>query len=261
MKYYDLNKYVARERGKSRDVDGAYGAQCWDQMSQYMQWLGVPKWQTYTNVGGWSPHPGWACNVRHHAKAAGLGKWFRLRSGKVKPKPGWIVFWDKGDAAYPKSHVATVLADLGGGRLRCLTQNPGPTDVRVLPKSKVLGYLQPRATIKYNGKYYRSGTVKPAPKPKPTPKRRENNQMMIIRCKDALGPKKRAWAVVGPGYWYVTTSRKEIVNYKAQWGITVDTITVKKSTWNNQRAAAMASMTPEGVKAMTARENKLSGGK
>lgn len=78
-------------------------------------------------------------------------------------------------------------------------------------------------------------------KPKPEKKKRKS-KMYIIRCVDALGPKKRAWAVVGPGFWYVSSVKKEIINLKKQLGIEVDTITVLKSTWDKHKKSAEAGM-------------------
>lgn len=34
--------FVNTYNGTSHDVDGAYGAQCWDGYAFYMQWLGYP---------------------------------------------------------------------------------------------------------------------------------------------------------------------------------------------------------------------------
>jgi len=144
----DLAAYVQRVRGDYIDVDGVFGAQCWDQWSHYAMWLGVPAWPTYTNAGGTWPHQGYACNVYHNARAAGLTKWFEILPAGVTPRPGDVAFWEYGSAWYPWSHVATVLAVTHGGRmLRCLTQNPGAVQIADLITSGIIGYLRPRALI------------------------------------------------------------------------------------------------------------------
>lgn len=74
----------------------------------------------------------------------------------------------------------------------------------------------------------------------------KENEMYIIRCEEAWGPKSgtknRAWAIVGPGFWYETAIKKEVVNFKSQWGNRVNTITVKKSTWDQHKKSAQAGM-------------------
>lgn len=142
-----LAQYVARVRWQWIDVDRAFGAQCWDQWSHYAtSFLGVPSWPTYTNAGGSSPHSGWACNVHHNARAAGLEKWFEILPASAIPRAGDVAFWELGSAWFPLSHVATVLEVLKGGRmLRCLTQNPGAVQITDLIINGVIGYLRPRA--------------------------------------------------------------------------------------------------------------------
>ncbi len=144
----DLEGYVGWVRGLFIDVDKVFGAQCWDQWSHYAQWLGVPAWPTYSNAGGSSPHGGWACNVYHNARAAGLEQWFEILPASAIPRPGDVAFWEFGSAWYPGSHVATVLAVTHGGRmLRCLTQNPGAVQIADLIVDGLIGYLRPCALI------------------------------------------------------------------------------------------------------------------
>lgn len=142
----DLAAYVASVRGKHIDVDGVFGAQCWDQWSHYAQWLGVPAGPTYTNAGGSSPHPGWACNVYHNAARSGLTQWFEILPASATPHAGDVVFMELGSAFYPNSHVATALdSPSKNGMLRCLTQNPGAVQIADLIMRGILGYLRPRA--------------------------------------------------------------------------------------------------------------------
>ncbi|WP_449281262.1 CHAP domain-containing protein [Leucobacter sp.] len=143
----DLATYVERVRYQWIDVDRVFGAQCWDQWSHYATtFLGVSSWPTYTNAGGTWPHQGYACNVYHNARAAGLERWFEILPANATPRAGDVAFWEYGSAWYPWSHVATVLAVTHGGRmLRCLTQNPGAVQVADLITSGIIGYLRPRA--------------------------------------------------------------------------------------------------------------------
>lgn len=143
----DLASYVARVRSQYIDVDGVFGAQCWDQWSHYASaFLGVPSWPTYTNAGGTHPHAGYACNVHHNAARSGLAQWFEILPATASPRPGDVAFWEFGSTWYPLSHVATVLDVTHGGRmLRCLTQNPGAVQIADLTTSGLIGYLRPRA--------------------------------------------------------------------------------------------------------------------
>lgn len=141
----DLDRYVQSVKGEYIDVDNVFGAQCWDQWSHYAtQFLGVPSWQTYTNAGGLQPHNGWACNVYHNARAAGLEQWFEILPATATPRPGDAAFWEFGTVWYPGSHVATVLQVMPNGLLRCLTQNPGRVQIADLINRGLLGYLRPR---------------------------------------------------------------------------------------------------------------------
>ena len=142
-----LAAYVAGIRGWLIDVDGVFGAQCWDQWSHYAtNFLGVPSWPTYTNAGGTHPHQGYACNVHHNARAAGLEQWFEILPADATPRAGDVAFWEYGSSWYPWSHVATVLEVTHGGRmLRCLTQNPGAVQIADLIIDGIIGYLRPRA--------------------------------------------------------------------------------------------------------------------
>lgn len=143
----DLGAYLAWVRGKYIDVDGVFGAQCWDQFSHFAtNFLGIPSWPTYTNAGGTHPHGGYACNVYHNARAAGLEQWFEILPADATPRAGDVAFWEYGSAWYPWSHVANVLEVVAGGRmLRCLTQNPGAVQVADLITNGIIGYLRPRA--------------------------------------------------------------------------------------------------------------------
>lgn len=141
---HSLAAYVADARGRYIDVDGVYGAQCWDQWSHYAQWLGVPAINTYTWYGGAQPHTGWACNVYHNAARAGLGQWFEILPASATPRAGDVAFWELGSAWFPLSHVATVLSVPRPGMLRCLTQNPGAVQIADLVTRGIIGYLRPK---------------------------------------------------------------------------------------------------------------------
>lgn len=192
----DLGAYVAWVRGELIDVDGVFGAQCWDQWSHYAtNFLGVPSWPTYTNAGGTYPHQGYACNVLHNAASAGLSEWFEILPADTSPRAGDVAFWEFGSTWYPLSHVATVLEVTHGGRmLRCLTQNPGAVQVADLIVDGVIGYLRPRALI--------VGVLDTSKSPKPgssggKPTIHGMESEMIVFYAHALGKGKPGWLVLG----------------------------------------------------------------
>lgn len=161
----NLDRYVASVTGRALNVDGAYGAQCWDLWSHYAQQLGVPYLQTLTRAGGSAPHPGWACNVWHNADdVAAIRDRFERLQAKGGARAGDVAFWERDADLYPGSHVAVVLEDRGD-RLLVLSQNPGPPVVMTLPKRTLLGYLRPRPGLLD----VKASTPAPAPSPTPAP--------------------------------------------------------------------------------------------
>ena len=142
----DLAAYIQRVRGQLIDVDGVFGAQCWDQWSHYAtNFLGVPSWPTYTNAGGTGPHAGWACNVWHHFNSSGLAQWFDMVPAGQPLRAGDVPIWESGTVWYPYSHIATLLEVRPNGMLRCLTQNPGAAQIADLIPRGMLGALRPKA--------------------------------------------------------------------------------------------------------------------
>lgn len=201
----NLDQYVARVRGTYIDVDLVFGAQCWDQWSHYAaNFLGVPSWPTYTNAGGTHPHAGYACNVHHNARAAGLSKWFEILGPGATPRAGDVAFWEFGSVWFPLSHVATVLGTSHGGRmLRCLTQNPGAVQVSDLAKGGLIGYLRPKALIA-------SGAVTP---PRTPPKKKSEKQEAfmskyigsVIGTDKKIPANKRSYVIYDPRSGFYTT--------------------------------------------------------
>ncbi|WGD37420.1 CHAP domain-containing protein [Lysinibacter sp. HNR] len=144
----NLDQFIARWNGKFCDVDGSYGAQCWDSWSRYaMDVVGVPYSRTNTRAGASLPHGGYACNVWHNAEAAGLTQWFVKLPANATPQRGDVVFWEYGTSPHTSSHVAIVLENRGD-YLYVLQQNaPGlrdPTNLSNARKSGLLGYLRPK---------------------------------------------------------------------------------------------------------------------
>lgn len=235
----DLAAYVQRVRGQYIDVDRVFGAQCWDQWSHYAMWLGVPSWPTYTNAGGTHPHGGYACNVYHNARAAGLDRWFEILPATATPRAGDVAFWEYGSVWYPWSHVATVLQVTKGGRmLRCLTQNPGYTQIADLITSGVIGYLRPKAlaVLAPNPNTSKTPTLTASQKTARTTVRRKRRRSTMLIYVHHVG--KDLWAIYEhgkPGTWWEFTGSQQQANQLAnQLG---SAMTLSASTWAERKRA------------------------
>lgn len=148
--------------GVAVDVDGAFGAQCWDSWADYaINVHGANAGATYTGAGGSGGHaPGYACMVYHNFWTSPLGQWFTPVDASQPAQRGDVAFWDYGSTYYPWSHVAVVVEDRGGS-LWCMTQNPGPNHYGDLTKAGLLGYLRPDNQSVFDDA--------PAPAPAPAP--------------------------------------------------------------------------------------------
>lgn len=137
----NFDEWLNSRNGTYVNIDGNYGAQCWDTWSDYaVNVIGVDYPKTGTQAGGGCPnHPGYACGIWKGFDRSGLNQWFTPVSS---PQRGDVAIWDWGSAVGPNSHVAVVVSDAGGS-VYCLTQNPGPNKLAYLSKSGILGYLRP----------------------------------------------------------------------------------------------------------------------
>lgn len=137
-----VDAFIAKYKGRAVDVDGAYGAQCWDLWSAYaQQCFGVPQNQTNTTSG----YADSVFTVKYGQSKALQNVFTKAWGTGYK---GDVAFWAKGSTHYPYSHVAIVIRDLGNGYLECLSQNPGAPKVINLTKQGLCGYLRPKSLHK-----------------------------------------------------------------------------------------------------------------
>lgn len=102
--------------GKAFDVDGWYGAQCWDGYAYYMQYLGLkPAWCTSS---------GYAQDIYTNMDSNGMKEQFDL---VYKMQPGDIVVFPVSSTT-PLSHVAIFDSDAGNGYGNFLGQNQRSSD-------------------------------------------------------------------------------------------------------------------------------------
>lgn len=78
----NFTDFVNSHNGRGYDVDGSFGAQCWDGYAAYCQWLGIP----YSNC----PYSGGARDLWEHRSDLGLLNHFTPVSS---PKNGDVGVW------------------------------------------------------------------------------------------------------------------------------------------------------------------------
>ena len=147
--------------GKAFDVDGAYGAQCWDGYAYYMQYLGYkPAWCTTT---------GYAQDIYTNMDSNGMKTQLDL---VYNLQPGDIVVFPR-NSATPLSHVAIFDSDAGNGYGNFLGENQTSPDAS--------GSAFSIAQYPYSATYYwgfrpkaysqqQQAQAKPQPEQKPTQK-------------------------------------------------------------------------------------------
>ena len=140
----NLQEWLDSRNGSYVNVDGSYGAQCWDSWSDYaVNVIGVDYWRTGTQAGGGDPnHPGYASGIWIGFDGSGLNQWFTPYGPDQPAQRGDVAIWAYGSPVGPQSHVAVVVADAGGS-VYCMTQNPTPNTYAYLSKAGLLGYLRP----------------------------------------------------------------------------------------------------------------------
>ena len=148
--------------GKAYDIDGAFGAQCWDGYAYYMQYLGLkPAWCTSS---------GYVQDIYTNMDSNGMKTQcdlvYNLQAGDI------VVF--PRNSVTPLSHVAIFDSDAGNGYGNFLGQNQTSPDAS--------GSAFSIAKLPYSATYYwafrpkfyvqqqQQEKPKPTPQPKPTQK-------------------------------------------------------------------------------------------
>lgn len=112
MSFY--TDFKSHALGRGYDIDGAYGAQCWDGFAQYCRELGVP----YANC----TVSGYAKDIWEQRHNNGMLKYF---DEVVDLEPGDIVVFREDPNWTPVSHIAMFDSDIDGVYGWFLGQNQG----------------------------------------------------------------------------------------------------------------------------------------
>lgn len=152
-----FSQWITEVQDQYIDMDGAYGAQCWDLHAHFADTFGLPRINT-GHAGRWV---GWAGNMYDaYPQTPEIEAAYELVPGTMPAEPGDTVIWDDSYWYYPKTHVAIVIKD--GPQLLCMSLNStpsradnpypgwttGPATIQHLPKGGLLGYLRPRMGVK-----------------------------------------------------------------------------------------------------------------
>ena len=132
----NIQEWINSVNGKTIDMDGAYGGQCWDLWSSYAHNVyGIPFADTNT-VDGYAASVYTARYGRSHA----LQNAFTKESANYTPVYGDVAFWKRSDM----NHVAIIIKDNGNGTLQTISQNPNRAGYVNIGKRGIIGYFHPR---------------------------------------------------------------------------------------------------------------------
>lgn len=137
-----VDAFVARYIHQYVDVDGAYGAQCWDLWERYARdVVGVSNISTQ-----YSPNPGYAIGIWDGYAVNGAAPYFDKISATATPQKGDVAIWKWGAYNHEWSHIAIVMEDQGSNVL-VFEQNGYPLrscELQPNIKTGLAGYLRPK---------------------------------------------------------------------------------------------------------------------
>lgn len=134
----NIQEWMNAVNGKTIDMDGAYGGQCWDLWSSYARNVyGIPAADTNT-VDGYAA----SVYTTRYDRSQALQNTFTRETGNYTPTYGDVAFWNGNGM----NHVAIVIKDNGNGTLNTISQNPNKAGYITLSKAGIIGYFHPRTT-------------------------------------------------------------------------------------------------------------------
>ena len=139
-----FTQWINQTHGRFWDMDGSYGAQCWDLWAKYsmdMYGMSIQDCITPTGYAG-------GLYTAYPVSARCEQVYERIPADGYSPVAGDVAIW--GYSAYtPYTHVAIVAGDhIQNGNIYVITQNPDASALKWFPTAGLLGYLHPRTTPK-----------------------------------------------------------------------------------------------------------------
>lgn len=140
-----LTQWIQQTQGRYWDMDGAYGAQCWDLWAKYsmdMYGMSVQDCITPTGYAG-----GLYTSYPVSARCEQVYK--RIPASGYSPVAGDVAIWGYGTYT-PYTHAAIVAGNEGvkNNSIYIITQNPDASALKWFPIDGLLGYLHPRTMPK-----------------------------------------------------------------------------------------------------------------
>lgn len=131
-------EFINERNGKAVDVDGAYGAQCWDLFAYFCKCAGYPILNCTST--------GYAKDIWNLRKSSGALNYFV--EAPIMQKGDWCIWGETSNTPY--SHIAMFVSDAGNGYGNFLGQNQNGSSVAnivKLPYTGTLGALRPKCYI------------------------------------------------------------------------------------------------------------------
>lgn len=135
-----FDDWIKQTQGRYWDMDGAYGAQCWDLWAKYcMDLYGASVSDCITPTGYAEG------NYTRFPTNAKMAQIFEKKPADYSPVKGDVAFWNF-SSQHTGSHVSIVMEDgVHDGRITVLSQNPNPAQRMSFDLTAFLGYLHPKA--------------------------------------------------------------------------------------------------------------------
>lgn len=130
-------QFINDRIGHEVDVDGAYGAQCWDLFAFFCKQADWPIFHCTTT--------GYVKDLWNNRNSSGILNYFKIVNA---PQKGDWTIWNN-CAACPLSHIAMFVSDNNNGTGKFLGQNQEGYGVTIknFPYAGVFGYLRPKCYV------------------------------------------------------------------------------------------------------------------
>lgn len=140
-----FTQWIDQTKNRFWDMDGAYGAQCWDLWAKYsmdMYGMSIQDCITPTGYAG-------GLYTSYPVSARCEQVYERIPASGYQPVAGDVAIWGYGTYT-PYTHVAIVAGNDGvkDGRIYVITQNPDTSALKWFTTVGLLGYLHPRTMPK-----------------------------------------------------------------------------------------------------------------
>lgn len=135
-----FDEWIKQTQGRYWDMDGAYGAQCWDLWAKYCMDLYGASLSDCITPTGYAEG-----NYTRFPTTARMSQIFEKKPADYIPVKGDVAFWNF-SSQHTGSHVSIVMEDgVHNGRITVLSQNPNPAQRMTFDLTAFLGYLHPKA--------------------------------------------------------------------------------------------------------------------